>query len=61
MGIKATHGIVLTLLAIDVAIGLYTMILFGLSYVYEMFDHPVVPFWRLDLFPYAYEILADRL
>jgi hypothetical protein len=44
-----------------IVIGLYTMILFGLSYVYEMFDHLVVPFWRLDLFPYAYEILADRL
>ena len=61
MGIKAAHGIVLTLLAIVVAIGLYTMILFGLSYVYEMFDHLVVPFGRLDLFPYAHEILADRL
>jgi protein-S-isoprenylcysteine O-methyltransferase Ste14 len=46
---------------VAVVILLYTLILFGLSYVYEMFDHLIVPFGRLDLFPYAYEILADRL
>ena len=46
---------------VALVIVLYTVILFGLSFIYEMFDHLVVPFGRLDLFPYAYEILADRL
>ena len=46
---------------VAIVIVLYTVILLLLSYVYEMFDHLLVPFGRLDLFPYAYEILADRL
>ena len=59
MGSNVKRGIVLTLLAIVIV--LYTTILFLMSAVYETFDHLVVPFGRLDLFPYAYEILADRL
>ena len=46
---------------VAIVVVLYTAVLFLLSYVYEMFDHILVPFGRLDLFPYAYEILADRL
>jgi protein-S-isoprenylcysteine O-methyltransferase Ste14 len=46
---------------VAIVIVMYTVMLFLLSYIYDMFDHLVVPFGRLDLFPYAYEILADRL
>ena len=46
---------------VAIVVVLYTVILLLLSYVYEMFDHLLVPFGRLDLFPYTYEILADRL
>jgi protein-S-isoprenylcysteine O-methyltransferase Ste14 len=46
---------------VAVVVILYTLILFLMSYLYGMVDHLVVPFGRLDLFPYAHEILADRL
>ncbi len=45
---------------VAIVIVLYTVILFLVSYVYEMFDHLLVPFGRLDLFPYAHEILAGH-
>ena len=59
--IRAFHIRTVGYASLIIVIVLYTVILFGLSYVHEMFDQFIVPFGRLDLFPYAYEILADRL
>jgi hypothetical protein len=36
----------------------YTAIVFGLSYLWSLCDHLVVPYGRLDLFPFADEIFA---
>jgi protein-S-isoprenylcysteine O-methyltransferase Ste14 len=46
---------------VAIVVVLYTLIIFLLSYLYGLIEHFVVPFGRLDLFPYAHEILADRL
>jgi hypothetical protein len=46
---------------VAIVVVLYTLIIFLLSYLYGLIEHFVVPVGRLDLFPYAHEILADRL
>jgi len=45
---------------VAVVVIVYTVVFFLLSYVYGMFDHLLVPYGRLDLYPFADEILSGR-
>ena len=38
----------------------YAVVFFLLSYVDGLFEHMLAPYGRLDLFPFADQILGDR-
>jgi len=46
---------------VAVVVVLYTAMVFLVSWLYGTIEHRLVPYGRLDLFPFAEEILKDRL
>jgi protein-S-isoprenylcysteine O-methyltransferase Ste14 len=46
---------------VAIVIVLYTVLLFVMSYVYGLYAHLLVPYGRLDLLPYADEILKGQV